>query len=177
MQLYYAQTEVPARLDNLTLLMLRKNSTSSPKLRSKAAESRGLVLFGLQIAQELLPNASFDKTVKAAAQELVHCYDCLRRETFNQQRLQAHIQRFLCLCTALEDKEQMAWVLKPKHHAFMELSLQVGNPALTWTYRDEDVGGFLAGLAKLKGGSHNPKAVGNTVIQRWRAKCSPALKH
>ena len=177
MQQYYAQTEVPARLDNLTLLMLRKNSTSSPKLRSKAAESRGLVLFGLQIAQELLPNASFDKTVKAAAQELVHCYDCLRRETFNQQRLQAHIQRFLCLCTALEDKEQMVWVLKPKHHAFMELSLQVGNPALTWTYRDEDVGGFLAGLAKLKGGSHNPKAVGNTVIQRWRAKCSPALKH
>ena len=71
----------------------------------------------------------------------------------------------------------MVWVLKPKHHAFMELSLQVGNPALTWTYRDEDVGGFLAGLAKLKGGSHNPKAVGNSVIQRWRAKCSPALKH
>ena len=58
MQQYYAQTEVPARLDNLTLLMLRKNRTSSPKLRSKAAESRGLVLFGLQIAQELLPNAS-----------------------------------------------------------------------------------------------------------------------
>ena len=37
MQQYYAQTEAPARLDNLTLLMLRKNSASSPKLRSKAA--------------------------------------------------------------------------------------------------------------------------------------------
>ena len=58
----------------------------------------------------------------------------------------------------------------------MEMSLQDSNPADSWTSRDEDVGGYVAGLAKLHGDHHNPKSVGSSGLLIWRARCEPGLR-
>ena len=45
MQAYNKEGQPSSRLQNLTLLMIRKSTSSSPKLRAKAAEARSLVSF------------------------------------------------------------------------------------------------------------------------------------
>ena len=65
---------------------------------------------------------------------------------------------------------------KAKHHSFLEMALQGSNPADSWTYRDEDFGGFLSHLAKVRGGSHNPHSIGMRVLNNFRAKALPRLK-
>ena len=78
------------------------------------------------------------------------------------------ISQFCSLVKALQDKEANLWC---------NGGLPAGGlPQLTWTYRDEDMGGYLASLAKLKGGSHSPKSVATSVLQKWRAKGLPHLK-
>ena len=56
------------------------------------------------------------------------------------------------------------------------MALQGSNPADSWTYRDEDFGGFLSHLAKVRGGSHNPHSIGMRVLNNFRAKALPRLK-
>ena len=45
-----------------------------------------------------------------------------------------------------------------------------------FAYRDEDFGGFLSHLAKVRGGSHNPHSIGMRVLNNFRAKALPRLK-
>ena len=168
MQAYYKEGQPSSRLQNLTLLMIRKSTSSSPKLRAKAAEARSLVSFARAIAEEL------EKTIKQAARLLEVCYQNLRY--YQHDEMLQCATKFLLLIAPLEDLEQKLWKIKPKHHAMLEMCLQDSNPADTWTYRDEDVGGYLAGLARLQGGHHNAKSVGISVLNRWRAKCVPDLK-
>ena len=174
MQAYYKEGQPSSRLQNLTLLMIRKSTSSSPKLRAKAAEARSLVSFARAIAEELLGDTQLEKTIKQAARLLEVCYQNLRY--YQHDEMLQCATKFLLLIAPLEDLEQKLWKIKPKHHAMLEMCLQDSNPADTWTYRDEDVGGYLAGLARLQGGHHNAKSVGISVLNRWRAKCVPDLK-
>ena len=148
--------------------MIRKTPSSSPKLRAKAAEARSLVNFAVQLCQEAFPPeaaTSQEACVKQAALRLQRCYACLQDDSYDQDRILAACSQFCSLANL--------WLIKPKHHGAMEVCLQEG---LTWTYRDEDMGGYLASLAKLKGGSRNPRSVATSVLQRWRAKGLPHLK-
>ncbi|CAE7276805.1 unnamed protein product [Symbiodinium sp. CCMP2456] len=167
-----------SRLNTLTETMIRKTSTSSPKLRAKAAEARALVPFVLQLCQEAFPpNACTEKEacIREAAVRLQDCYAMLQNDRYNQEALVASCTQFCLLVKALRDPEACFWKIKPKHHGALEVCLQQGSPSLTWTYRDEDMGGYLASLARLKGGSHNPRSVAFSVLQRWRAKGLPHL--
>ena len=105
--------------------------------------------------------------MKQSALRLQRCYACLQDDSYDQDRILAACSQFCSLANL--------WLIKPKHHGAMEVCLQEGSPSLTWTYRDEDMGGYLASLAKLKGGSHNPRSVATSVLQRWRAKACPIL--
>lgn len=130
--------------------------------------------FARAIAEELLGDTQLEKTIKQAARLLEVCYQNLRY--YQHDEMLQCATKFLLLIAPLEDLEQKLWKIKPKHHAMLEMCLQDSNPADTWTYRDEDVGGYLAGLARLQGGHHNAKSVGISVLNRWRAKCVPDLK-
>ena len=83
------------------------------------------------------------------------------------------ILKFCSLVKALQNKKANLWLIKPKRHGAMEVCLQEGSLR---TYRDEDMGGYLASSAKLKGGSHNPRSLATSVLQRWKAKGLPHLK-
>ena len=174
---YYRRDSVENKLPTLTLLMIRKKSTQSPKLRAKAAEARGLVTFGHEIAQALLNSDNvIEQTIQLAAKELWHCYNLLSKEMFDSNRMLQHGRKFLLLCKSLESEQLHMWKIKPKHHSFLDLLLEGNNPSDNWTYRDEDFGGFVASLAAVRGGSHNPHSIGISVLQTFRGQAIPDLK-
>ena len=98
MQAYYKEGQPSSRLQNLTLLMIRKSTSSSPKLRAKAAEARSLVSFARAIAEEL------EKTIKQAARLLEVCYQNLRY--YQHDEMLQCAAKFLLLIAPLEDLEQ-----------------------------------------------------------------------
>ena len=154
--------EIASQLGNLAEGMIRKSASSSPKLRAKAAEARSFVNFAVQLCHESFPPETAtgqEASMKQAALRLQRCYACLQDDRYDKNRLLAACSQFYSLVKALQDQEAKLWIIKPKHHSAMEVCLQEGSPSLTWTYRDEDMGGYLASLAKLKGGAHNPRSV------------------
>ena len=64
------------------------------------------------------------------------------------------------------------WVVKPKFHLFVELAEfgvdEVGDPSLFWTYQDEDYVGWLAKIAKSRGGRRSVATTPTGVIQKYR---------
>ena len=61
------------------------------------------------------------------------------------------------------------WRVKPKLHMWLELcDLTDGaDPALTWTYRDEDLGGAVAQMGRRRGGKFSAERVGRNTLQRF----------
>ena len=65
MKEYYKREKVQDKLDNLTLLMIRKAGSKSPKLRAKAAEARNLIGFAKEQAMATFnDNDIIEKTAK-----------------------------------------------------------------------------------------------------------------
>jgi hypothetical protein len=178
---YYKAECVETRLDNLTELMLRKKQSSSPKLRAKAAEARGLVNFAVQEALASLdPSNVVHQTAQQAALHLQACYNCLSPERFDGEALQRESIQFCTLYGALEIHSQTlgetTWKVKPKFHMFQELCMQHSNPSTHWVYRDEDFGGYLAAVSKRRGGTNSVSKLGSSVLNKFRSKHSLNLK-
>ena len=85
-------------------------------------------------------------------------------------------QKVFAVVQELGNETDHTWKIKPKHDSFLDLLLQNSCPSDSWTYRDEDFGGFLAHLGAVKGGSHNPYSIGMSVLQSFRAQVIPELK-
>ena len=181
MQDYYKQEQVQDQLKNLTESMLRKKASSSPKLRAKAAETRGLIKFAAQQATLTFHgNDPVEQAAKYAAIHLENCYKCLASSAFDHETLQNESLAFCMLYKALEQdalsKGSVCWRVKPKFHVWQELCMMPGNPADSWAYRDEDLGGSLASVARRRGGRNTVLSTGASVLNKFRAKHQPFLK-
>ena len=77
--------------------------------------------------------------------------------------------------SAVADNQNF-WRVKPKMHLFQELCLEDSNPADQWTYRDEDFGGYLAGISRSRGGKATVCSVNTNVLDKFRSKFSPKLR-
>ena len=190
MQSFYRSASPCNQLDNLTPLMLRKQSKKtstmgSPKQRASAGEAKALVPFGLVIARlHLQKDDLLESTILAAAEKLNSCYECLSREKFQQELLALKCKEFCVLYSSVSrhfsDGEKKLWVFKPKFHLFQELcEFQGGNPCLHWTYRDEDCGGSIAHTARRRGGANTclslstnmlMKFMGQQLVPQWPAE-------
>jgi hypothetical protein len=173
----YARRKTESRLDNLTPLMLRKKAGSTPKLRSKAGESRGLVPVARELCDQfLLGNDPVDVAVKYAASLLDDCYSMLSVANFCHDSLKEACRTFCLLYTSLEAHvgDGVSWAFKPKFHIWQELcELSSTCPSTCWTYRDEDFGGSVAKLAHRRGGRNAAAATSLLVLQKFRAKHDP----
>lgn len=173
-QTYYRATEAISKLDNLTLTMLQKKATSSPKLRSKAGETRGLIPLAKELAESLLDAADpIENTVREMAVLLHECYQNLSSSQFSNQVLKDACRRFLILYASLEKHfdNGISWRFKPKFHLWQELcEFSVGCPSLCWTYRLEDIGGSVAKLATRRGCKKSAAVTGYLVLNKFRAK-------
>ena len=74
---------------------------------------------------------------------------------------------------AASNGEEQRWKLKPKAHLFQELaefqSAQWGNPRNFWTYADEDFVGWVATIARSRGGPKQASTAARRVMERYRA--------
>ena len=114
-QSYYKTEGVENKLPTLTVLMIRKKASSSPKLRAKAAEARGLITFAKQICDEFLADDNvLEHTIKMAATELWQCYSFLSKNLWNHQSMLLHGRTFLLLCKSLENETDHTWKIKTK---------------------------------------------------------------
>ena len=100
-QAYYAREKVQARLDNLTLEMIRPPG-KGPKLRSKAAECRHLYPFGAALAQELGEGSEHRRTVAALMQYLLEASRLIRAAPYDAARAAAAARKFALLLSCLE---------------------------------------------------------------------------
>ena len=174
---YKRHPEIENKFDNLTCEMLRPDdsSTKPPKLRAKAAEARGLVGFAVELADNLLSDhVAHEHTMKMAAGCMARCYSSLSETSiFATDLLRENCRRFCTLYVALSDAfEDPLFRVKPKMHFFQELCEMCGptRPALHWTYRDEDFGGFVAKTARRRGGKHSVRAQSRMILNRYAAK-------
>ena len=166
LQEFYRDSGATNRLDMLKPSML-KQPKKYPKLRAKAAEARGLVPFGLLMARTWLGDNEVEAAAKKAMEELSNCYEMLSPATFNADTLALHSTRFCLLYVALELAEPALFHIMPKLHMFQELTqMSKSCPSLFWTYRDEEFGGTVAGLARRR---DNAVATALSVLQKFRA--------
>lgn len=172
-QQFYVRDKVTSRLDNLYITMFATNKGF--KLRSKAAECRALVPFVAEITAELMSAADpIENTIRFAAAHLHQCYVNLSGNAFNPQSLQENSRKFCCLAVSLEQTatKRKAWAVKPKLHLFQEMCelSSTDNPAMTWTYRDEDFGGTCQSLIRRRGGAATVISSGLQVLLRFAAR-------
>ena len=63
--------------------------------------------------------------------------------------------------------------MKPKLQMFQELAeyqgFVLGNPRLFWNYMDEDFVGFIATIARSRGGPKMAATTASNVLQQYRA--------
>ena len=138
---------------------------SPPKLRGSAATVRSLVPFAFQTATDLLdPTDALEGTVIHLLASLNNCYKCLKPEDFNHDVLKSCSSKVAMHWEALHLMHggRSEWKPKPKLHHFLELAEEGSQPNLCWTYRDEDYGGSIAQLARMRG--------------RWRSVWTYSLK-
>ena len=68
------------------------------------------------------------------------------------------------------------WRVKPKMHLFQELCFEDANPSDSWTYRDEDFGGYLAASSRCRGGKATVRSVNEMVLNNFKAMFQAQLK-
>jgi len=170
MQEYYEQHEIESRLDNLNRNMLGKKG-KTPKLRGKAAEIRALVPFGFELAAAYLSQDDpIEHGIINAAKELASCYNNLHKHEYNRSELAKSCKIFCIIMCELELRTNVFKVI-PKQHLFQELCEICNiNPSLTWCYRDEEFGGSLAAISRVRGGSNRAANVCKSVLTKFIAQ-------
>ena len=178
---YYVANHIDNRLGNLTEFMLRKNASSSPKLRASASEARALINFAKQEAMASLDGENtLHRTAQQASTHLATCYSMLSHDAFDAVLLEQEATKFCLLYEALERHsvagDQNLWRVKPKMHLLQEMCMEGNNPSDTWTYRDEDFGGYLSGVSRHRGNKASVRSVGCNVLDKFRTKFQPCLR-
>ena len=149
------------------------------KLRGRAAETRGLIPFALELCNSVLSDADpFESSIKTAALHMVEAYDNLSPDRFDADSFSSSVRSFLVLWTALQQHSPHAklWRAKPKFHLFAELSLLGNCPSQQWVYRDEDFGGTAAKLSRRRGGKNAVLSTArNLLLKFYSANRVPTL--
>ena len=174
---FYGEFRVEAKLPTLTQGMIKKQR-ASPKLRGKAAEIRALVPFARRAAEKHLSREdTVEHTVIQMAKHLDQLYATLSSSTiFRQDLMETHSKQFCILYSGLEmihrRRKSKVWRIKPKFHLMQELCemTEGANPAASWTYRDEDYGGSVAGMSRRKGGHRTAEGISRNFLLKWSAK-------
>ena len=177
MQTWYAVAKPPARLDALTVEMLRQPG-KGPKLRSKAGECRYLVPFAYELAKEYDNGTPHRRTVHKLLENFHQVTECISTEPFNAAVAADACRKTCLLFVSLENEalargDEKSWRVKPKMHMFQELTEylgpELGTPRNYWTYRDEAWGGWLSKTAERRGGAKWAASVALNLLQRYRA--------
>ena len=168
----YARAASGVKIDNLTEGMLGLPGWG--KLRAHAAEVRGLVPVVADVVAGALTGLNVvEQTIKQAMALLVELYNALSDRFPEAQAACAdNSRRFATLYVALATRTDIFHV-RPKLHLAQELlehSPAGSNPTKSWTYRDEDFGGYVVQLFRPRGGGRIPATAGFGILRRFCAR-------
>ena len=180
MKNYYKEYGIDSQMPLLKASMLYKDkkkssSSASPKLRAKAGEAKGLILFSLLQCTALLNNRdSFEAAVIQCAQHLHNCYQQLSQQVFEPSALHREALKFAALYVTLNQisvqQGRQLFKVTPKLHLFLEMTFDPkASPSTGWTYRDEDWGGQMSELARRRGGNLTCLAVAQAMFHKFAA--------
>lgn len=98
--------------------------------------------------------------MRLAARKLQFCYIALAKNSLpaREELLQTCSREFAQLYKALHQKstDGIAWRPKPKMHQLLELCSEPGcDPTTSWCYRDEDAGGPISKVCRMRGRWNN----------------------
>ena len=143
-------------------------------LRGSAAKIRKLVPFVRQLADEMLDTrVPKYEAIRQAAYHLNEVYSALSSAHPDPHRcMKEHGIKFAIQYVALHDLENPrdanAWRIKPKLHLFLHLTSATTLPRLVWTYRDEDLGGSVARMARRRGGLLKCSSVSKACLTKFK---------
>ena len=116
-------------------------------------------------------------TVVNCAELLAEVYTCRDMMPYPAEQAMTSCKQFACLYVALETEalainpQSKSWRVNPKLHLFQELVEYVapsrGSPNSYCTYRDEDVGGWLAQVGSMRGGLQTAGPTALRLLQRF----------
>ena len=173
---WYRRTRATSKLQGAITLERLRTDGGWPKLKAKAAATRNLADYALEL-METYGNAGIeDDMAKSICRLLVRFYTILREEDLilsdaAKVELPELGQRLGVLYASLSARalarEQRLWKLVPKMHLFVHLcewqGPLYGNPSAYWTYADEDLVGKMVEVAK----TCHPKTLAETALVKW----------
>lgn len=151
---WYAAKDVKDKLVGLRCAGIQTKK-QPPKLKSSAAACRALIPFADEAAHDSLdPTKPAHAAIQHAARALHECYRCLSQDHAEWRVVLPRESKKFCLgYKALRlHSSNKDWKVKPKMHQFVEMCSGHSKPNMSWTYRDEDYGGSIAQLCRIKGG-------------------------
>ena len=148
-----------------------------PALKASAGQIRTLVPYFVALTSSWMEDMfsarewAEIRLVQRACVDLSCCYDCL---SLSQPRpLSLLMEKSISFSQLLVQLEEMRWTrytITPKLHLFLELTAEACRPSLSWCYREEDFGGFLAGVARRQGGQDSALATSRNTLLCFMAK-------
>ena len=147
-----------------------------PKLKAKAAQTRCLSRYALELMQKLGDKSEHDRKVTAVCQLLVRVYDLMDAdsmflgESARKEmptigfRLGVLYSDLAAQAAAIGEK---MWKTSPKLHIFVHLCewqcLEFGNPRYYWCYADEDLVGSMVEI----GEACHPRTIAASCLFEW----------
>ena len=147
-------------------------TTRRLRLRSKAAECRGLVNFGAQQADRMhgIHGGLRWYMLRCAADALRALSGMVREFPWPRDLACRHVDQLHTAWAGLAELDGDVFRVKPKFHLLRHLVADIaplhGPPALYWCYQDEDWG---AGPSRLLGRGADPDARPPSLGRPWPA--------
>ena len=179
LQAFYKRHKVQDKVKCLKLKHFKRPSaTQPPKLKMvSAAEVRCMTPFIKELTQEFCSDdCPQEVTMRLAARKLEFCYIALAKTSLpaREELLQTCSREFAQLYKALHQKstDGILWRPKPKMHQMLELCSEPGcDPTTSWCYRDEDAGGPISKVCRMRGRWNNLTCWSKHAFQMFYMKC------
>jgi len=171
---YYRRANPPTKINSLTVDMIKRDG-KKPKLRLKGAETRHLVPFCVELAEECykVTKTPYWFQILQLSRNLLTFYMCLGVSPYDAETAAVAARHCLEIYAALSAiTPDLMRVLKPKAHLFAELAefqaREFGDPRWFWAYQDEDFVGMIGKIAASRGGARVVDTIARIVFDKYR---------
>ena len=163
-------------INRLTMNMIKAPKSTTPKLKTKAAEGRHLVAALVFVLEHILPPQNdFERTRLQCAKHLNQIYDDWRNwHDGSADAMARHVRAHCILYSDLQIQAllepQRSWIryrLYPKHHLTVHIAeeqAKIQNPMESWCYADESAIGHYTDIAE----SLHASTLHKGVVQKGR---------
>ena len=149
---WYKRTKATTKVQGKLTPERLRASKGWPKLKAKAAGTRHMAQYVLELLSEHCGESEYDRRMLAIIQLLQRFYDILNGESmFLRDHIKAEMKTiglrigvfYSWLADQATSSKQKLWKMSPKLHLFVHLcewqAGEWGNPRYYWTYADEDL--------------------------------------